>query len=132
MSEIKLDFDDVSSVPQKDTYFLNYFYSSVSGMSRKIMWIFSILNIDYKYKFLKSSKSGKGFHVLIETEKDISDLEIVAIQAIIGSDYKRETFNLNRVRQGETKYWNLLFSSSADKTVYENKKCHDNCQHYGR
>jgi hypothetical protein len=42
------------------------------------------------------SGSGKGFHVVVILNKRMSFMRIVALQAILGSDWKRELFNSRR------------------------------------
>lgn len=52
-----------------------------------------------------------GFHVYIYLQKLISNASIVALQAILGSDYRRETFNLLRITKNpNNQYWNVLFN----------------------
>lgn len=42
------------------------------------------------------SGSGKGFHVVVILNRRLSFMRVVALQAILGSDWKRELFNSRR------------------------------------
>ena len=59
--------------------------------------------------------TSKGWHVVIKWKNKMSPAEIVALQACLRSDVKRETMNLGRVmsihgKRGESR-WNLLFKA---------------------
>jgi len=57
-------------------------------------------------------RTANGFHVYIHIKGSLTDMETVALQVILGSDYRRECFNLMRVRSNNFKdgSWNILFS----------------------
>lgn len=64
----------------------------------------------------KPSPSGRGIHVRILTHEEMrSPLEVVALQAICGSDPVREAFNVRRVRsltrvpRWWSERWNVLY-----------------------
>lgn len=48
---------------------------------------------------VRRSPSG-GVHVRIEVEESLTDIEVVAMQAILGSDSTREALNFERARAG--------------------------------
>ena len=63
-------------------------------------------------------RTAKGYHIYFTLEHKLSDPEIIALQAIMGSDYRREMFNWLRTANGNwEKYkeknleWNVMFSS---------------------
>lgn len=61
----------------------------------------------------KRSPSGKGWHVMIEVEpRPRRREEVVALQAILGSDPQREACNLWRARQGGRvgRFWRERFN----------------------
>lgn len=63
-------------------------------------------------KWIEYSRTRRGWHVALKINRDLYPAEIVAFQAILGSDPARETFNLARVLSGMaegSKRWNLLF-----------------------
>lgn len=43
-------------------------------------------------------ETRRGWHISLYVRRRLSPLEIVALQAILGSDWKRELFNLARAR----------------------------------
>ena len=105
MSEIKLDFDK----PEKPNF-------------QKIWAVLGICGIIIDAIRVSKSKHG-GTHVLIKTKPVLRDWEILTLQAIMGSDWKRETFNYIRVkaitenpRGWEREYWernwNVLFEGN--------------------
>ena len=54
-----------------------------------------------------------GYHVYVTVVEDLNNLELVCVQAILGSDFKRECFNFNRVKfnpLGFKSDWNVLFN----------------------
>lgn len=55
-----------------------------------------------------SSKSG-NLHAYVEMEEPFSDTEKIAVQAIFGSDWKREMLGLVRAKQGNLGTPSLLF-----------------------
>jgi hypothetical protein len=61
---------------------------------------------------LKRSSSGKGWHMIVTWNRDFSHTGTVYLQYLLGSDPKRESFNLQRVLSGGTEGrddWNILF-----------------------
>lgn len=64
----------------------------------------------------KRSRSGKGWHLVLRVSPlPRSPLEVVALQAILGSDVKREACNLQRARmlpkmpRWAHRMWNVLY-----------------------
>jgi hypothetical protein len=63
-------------------------------MDDKINWAMQTLRwpiVWYSYY-----RTQNGWHLEIETSKRVHVWRIVALQAILGSDYRRELFNLRR------------------------------------
>lgn len=93
-----------------------------SGSSR-IFAVCSLLNLKIISSRMLRSQNG-NFHWIIELEQSLNPIQTVAIQALMGSDWKRECFNLLRANQLKDKsstvknHWNVLFKVSNDK-----KKC---------
>ena len=56
-------------------------------------------------------RTEHGWHLVIQWNRSFTPLEIIAIQAVLGSDRKREAYNLARVFSGKASNarWNLLF-----------------------
>ena len=96
---IKLDIDSkddnvVDTLEFKLRYILHYF----KGHTATIMLY----------------ETFKGYHVYIDIDVVFSDTELVAIQAILGSDWLRELRNLNRVKHSDIT-WNILFDTKFKK-----------------
>lgn len=50
-------------------------------------------------RWMKRSPSGKGWHVYVQLDRGVDQwMEMVALQAILGSDRYREACNVQRVR----------------------------------
>lgn len=68
---------------------------------------------------IRYDRTRRGFHVIVGVRKRIPPARIVAAQAILGSDPRREMHNLNRVQtlhrmptywRGR---WNVLYASHS-------------------
>jgi hypothetical protein len=65
---------------------------------------------------VRVDRTKRGWHVVVGVEKRLNAVSIVAAQAILGSDPKREMFNLTRARRLRfvapqwRKQWNVLYS----------------------
>lgn len=59
-------------------------------------------------------KTKRGWHYRIYLKEHLHDMDIVCLQAIMNSDYKRECFNFNRVKKGYPKNWNVLFNEKIE------------------
>ena len=66
---------------------------------------------------VRYDRTRHGWHVLVGVEAELSPLMIVAAQAILGSDLKREAFNLMRVQRPRRGFfrerWNVLYKSHS-------------------
>jgi hypothetical protein len=49
-----------------------------------------------------------GFHARLVCDNEIDDIKTAFIQALLGSDYRRELCNLLKIERG-SKNWNTLF-----------------------
>lgn len=65
--------------------------------------------LDIKPEGVKVSQTRRGFHVTIIAPKRFTPLQLVAIQAILGSDSLRECMNLRRAIEDAPGHWNVLF-----------------------
>lgn len=72
---------------------------------------------------LRPSPSGNGWHVLIDVEPCLTHpMEVVALQAILGSDPWREAMQMNRARAYRKapawmrKDWNVLYLSDSRRS----------------
>lgn len=64
---------------------------------------------------IKPSKKAQHVHVVITLPREIGNLERVALQAVLGSDIKREAFNYVRVTK-RNKYPIVLFERESNGT----------------
>lgn len=62
---------------------------------------------------IRMDRTKNGWHVVIFCRDVFSAIEKVALQAVLGSDPKRECLNLMRVRAGGGKdyRWNILYKA---------------------
>lgn len=83
-----------------------------SDLLERVSMVRSILSI--RPHMLRIDKTKHGYHLVIVWSETLSKAETVAIQAILGSDYKRELLNLMRVRSKAKgkfceQFWNILY-----------------------
>lgn len=80
------------------------------------MWeinrVFHILDIRPRY--VRFDRTRRGWHIIIELPKPLEKAATVALQAILGSDPRRETLNLMRALSirwdaFNERRWNVLF-----------------------
>jgi hypothetical protein len=81
------------------------------------MWVTSRI-IGLRVNFIRYDRTRRGWHIVIRLERrkrkngGFTPLEKVALQAVFGSDARREALNLMRVinGNGKDKRWNILYS----------------------
>lgn len=56
----------------------------------------------------KVKDTVNGFHAILTCDNEIDDVKAAFIQALLGSDYRRELCNLLKIERG-SKEWNVLF-----------------------
>lgn len=95
MKQIKLDIDK---------------YCISNQQVARINKIITLLKLDILFVEVHRSQNKK-YHIILHCANKITDYELVCIQALMGSDYKRECFNLLRVKSNKFKKqsWNVLF-----------------------
>jgi len=73
-------------------------------------------SLDLGIKKFEILETAKGYHlrIPIKIRANISDMDIVVLQLLLGDDYKRGLMNYKRVKRGESK-WNVLFTAKYDK-----------------
>lgn len=62
----------------------------------RIAWTLRAMSLRSDY--VRCDRTRRGWHVTIAVPRRLSAHTVVCLQAILGSDPKRETFNLVRVR----------------------------------
>lgn len=62
-------------------------------------------------------ETARGFHVVLVLVDELpSDLAVVAVQALLGSDGVREAINFSRAVSGRADDWNILFETKGTHT----------------
>lgn len=96
---------------------LDYDTVAEAGLvSRRLPLVIWQTGIRVKAVAYMYSSSGKGLHVIVYLRDWLPAFQVVVLQAILGSDWKRETFNLVRVRNLRRtrafwrQRWNVLYS----------------------
>ena len=97
MSVIKLDYDEKECL---------------SCFGHRLEVVTSILKLDVACVNCYVSK-GENRHVEVHLLNKFSDLEVLCLQQILGSDWVRGAKNLRRVRAGQ-KNWNILFNEHLE------------------
>ena len=59
------------------------------------------------------SKSGKGWHIRVRFEQDVTPMERIAFQAALGSDRKRELLSILRIRLGVDRPPTIFFEPTV-------------------
>lgn len=101
MTLLYLDFD--GAFPAR-------FMDRVTWCARVWRWSLVAVRID---------KTRNGWHVVVGVAESVEPALVVAAQSILGSDYKREAFNLMRVQSLPhvspfwRERWNVLYSHHA-------------------
>lgn len=83
-----------------------------------LKWLAARAGVKIVKNGFKISPSGKGYHCFVIVDPaPRTCMEVVALQAVFGSDPKREACNVNRARMVDTKQvtpywaqrWNVLY-----------------------
>lgn len=99
---IKLDFDAGDRVP------------SVG----EVAYLLSRAQLRLNWWRQRRSRSGKGWHIVLDVSpRPRTCMEVAALQAMLGSDPRREACNINRARMVDAgrvpsfwrKRWNVLY-----------------------
>lgn len=105
MSIVKIDLD--TKIRNENTY--KNLIKRFAKRLYKFMVITRITDID----IVSVKKTRHGLHIQIYFGMDFDDKDILFIQAILLSDFKRELNNWQRVRRNETN-WNVLFGGKFE------------------
>lgn len=66
-------------------------------------------------RFARYDRTERGWHLVIRFAREFTSGELVALQLALGSDRKRERYNLRRVICGAAPAkWNLLFTAKLN------------------
>lgn len=81
MTILKLDIDDKDAL------------RAGSDLRFRVEFLNNLLNLEIKLE--KLMETTNGFHAYLECN-ELSDAAIILVQTLLGSDWKREAFNLQR------------------------------------
>lgn len=90
------------------------------GLIDRIVWAVKLWQ--WTLVAIRYDRTQRGWHVVVGIQEKVRPALIVAAQAILGSDYKREAFNLMRVQSLAhvprfwRERWNVLYSHHARPT----------------
>jgi hypothetical protein len=84
-----------------------------ADLRQRVRAVRRLLGLRTVYRRL--DRTARGFHMVLRWDTALTPTEIIAVQAILGSDPMREAMNLMRVRAKpggmvERQFWNLLYS----------------------
>ena len=76
--------------------------------------------LDARVEWMRIDRTARGWHLVVEWNRDFEPAQTIALQAILGSDPKREALNLWRVlsgirTEGQKKCWNILYRRKLGK-----------------
>jgi len=81
MSHLKVDVDNRRPLPMKELI------ARFARANVRILWLSQT-----------RSPSGRGWHIRMQLARRPGNAETVALQLLAGSDPRRESYNINRVR----------------------------------
>jgi hypothetical protein len=72
----------------------------------------TLAQVGIRPRFVRYDRTAHGWHVIVRFRRGFTSGELVALQMALGSDRKRERYNLRRVICGaRPRDWNLLFAN---------------------
>lgn len=84
MTTIKLDIDTKLTAAGRDE------------LEKRIAFVADITELNLRLEQIWTT--ANGHHVVIVSRTKLDPMEVICLQAILGSDHRRETFNFARVR----------------------------------
>lgn len=76
----------------------------------RIRRVSRVIGVSVDWACIARSSSGR-WHLIVRWKERFSDMERIAVQLMLGSDWKREMHGFYRLRSGtKSKRWNFLFS----------------------
>lgn len=78
----------------------------------KLLWVSRTIHA--KPIYCRTDKTKHGYHIIVKWDREWSDYQILALQSILGSDYRREALNLFRLDNSPQtpaakQRWNILY-----------------------
>ena len=88
------------------------FYTKENTFINRIELVLKLCDIRVNEYDLRRTK--KGWHYRIYLKEYLHDMDLLCLQALMGSAYMREYFNFKRIRKGYPKNWNVLFNEKIE------------------
>jgi hypothetical protein len=85
-------------------------------LARRMRFADFLMNLDVLRVVIH--KSNHGYHVRVFVGRRLEPVAVVALQACLGSDYRRELNNLERIVVGK-KFANILHNDTEREVVFE-------------
>lgn len=107
---LKLDLDD------------RFNYNTLMNTLTSLVVMYRLLRIKAERFRIYISSSKKGYHleILISSPRELSDIEVILLQAILGDDPRRCIHNYYRILKN--KPYNVLFNvKNNKKRIYDKK-----------
>lgn len=89
----------------------------------RVQWTLRVLKVPVEWWSV--TRTRRGYHLEIAIRRQWHPWRVIAVQAILGSDRRRETFNLRRVAAWRTltpfarSRWNVLFTQKHHISLRE-------------
>ena len=103
VTTLKIDYD----------YKIKNFSKFTENFTKRLIFIHKLYErkLILRSLVIRETKKGYHFYIGILTENKLNDYEICILQLMLLDDFKREGFNLVRVKGGDIKHqkWNKLF-----------------------
>jgi hypothetical protein len=96
-----------------DTRYLYLDFDHAMGTSR-LRSVYTLARLcGFKIRWVRCDRTAHGWHMVVAIQNRLPALALVAAQAILGSDFRRESLNLmrclSRPSAVRARYWNILF-----------------------
>ena len=100
-----------------DTRYLYLDFDHAMGSSR-LRSVFTLARLcGFGIRWIRIDCTAHGWHLVVALRGTLPPLAMVAAQAILGSDFRRESLNLMRCLSVPSKdrdrYWNILFDKKV-------------------
>jgi hypothetical protein len=100
-------------------YIFYYYFGTKEKMKLFFQTKEAILNIyGLKSERMVLEESNKGFHLIIELDKDVDNDTMIELQFLLGDDVNRVFYNFMRKQYNDdeiTTYFNILFTKKYKK-----------------
>lgn len=103
-------FGRISEYANQRRLYLDFDHAVGPGRVRSVYTLARLCG--WKIRWIRFDRTKRGWHLVVDFRDCLPALAMVAAQAILGSDFRRESLNLMRalsVNPAREKYFNILF-----------------------